>query len=298
MEVKGCKSKLTQFWRTHYASINFLRKKANPLGWICAQRRFATSFTSVVQMYSETESLPDYLIIADDDTYINMEHIFQMLVHQPKQLEEKGFNQDESAFPTSETPVVWAGCKIRSPIHIINWTIPFGGYGQFFSKGALKRLIEPMHCNETQSDSGVHQNGSCQKLLHKEKNAYPMNATISEEDFFNIGDSLNQIFYKYSRGIEHFCLHSDWFFGYIVNFHNISRHTTPNTGEYWDIKKVDTEEDRLHSLPGSEFYRKAFGQCEFGIDKECEGNSTACHYVNSTMMSMIHSQAMKLRQEL
>ncbi len=282
-------NKFTNYLKVNFARFKWLKRKKSASGWLCAQKRFATSFTSVVQIYAETQSLPDYFIVADDDTYINIENIVKMLIQEPANLERKGENQTTAIYPSSESPLVLAGCRIRTPNHKLTWTVPFGGYGTFFSKGSLKRLIQPLYCNE---NSLEFERDVCNKLLNKESNDYPVNATIAEEKFFEIGDSVNQVFYKYSRDIEHFCLHSDWFMGYLANFYNISRHTVRGTGNYFEDRKMNVQESRLHSFENSEIYTIPEGQCsnspEFGSD--CGDNATVCHRMTIDAFRTIHSK--------
>lgn len=295
--MANARNPITDFVKNGYTRFKWLKERSNPKGWLCAQKRFVTSFTTLVQMYAETKSLPDYLIVADDDTYVNIDHIVKMMISDPEELEAKGENQELSMFPTSNTPIVLAGCKIRAPNHKLTWLSPFGGYGVFFSKGSLKRLIQPLYCND---DASEFERGSCNKLLYKENNSYPLNATIAEERFFEIGDSLNQVFYKYTREIEHFCLHSDWFLGYIANFYNISRHTVG--GNYWDDRKTDVQENRLHSFKDSEIYttNKPLGQCLYGGEngKDCDADATVCHHMNITNLRKVHYEAaLKLKEQ-
>jgi hypothetical protein len=299
--TRPCRS--GQFWKSvnarniltknvKFGRFKWLKKKADPKGWICAQKRFVTSFTSLIQIYAETKSLPDYFILADDDTYVNMDHILKMMITDPKKYEENGGNLEMIRFPPSNTPVVTAGCRARASDHLLTWIFPFGGFGVFFSKGSLERLIQPLHCGDNVDE---FEQGTCAKLLHKEENASPMNITIAEERFFEVGDSLNKVFYKYARNIDHFCVHSDWFIGYISNFYNISRHTIGGT--YWDDKKMDVQENRLHTFEDSEIYdsnSRTRGQCAYGGEhgKECDEKATVCHHVNITTFREIHSKAL------
>jgi len=90
--------------------------------------------------------------------------------------------------------------------------------------------------------------------------------------------------------VETFCLHSDWFIAYIVNFYNVSRHVVTN-GMYFDHQGT-APEMRLHSFMGSEIYTKGEGNC--ANSRRCDANATACHYVNETGMQMTHLAAQKL----
>ena len=84
--------------------------------------------------------------------------------------------------------------------------------------------------------------------------------------------SLHQVFRLYLDKQVTYCLHGDWFFGYIANYLHISWHVIPNAGEYPNIcyggesaKYFDeTEtgpENRLHTIMGSEQYKFPEGLC-------------------------------------
>ena len=287
----GALNKFTSLIQNSYATLNWLEGKKNAAGWLCAQRRFVSSFTKLVDMYTP-QTLPDYLIIADDDTYINMEHIEEYLIRQPARLEQRGLNQDDGIVPSHNTPVVFTGCKVRYPTHQISFTNPFGGFGTFLSKGSLKRWTQPLYCNDTAND---YENNICHKLLRKSEHAYP-SATVGEERYYATGDSLNDIFDKYVRLEKTFCLHSDWALGYIVNFLNISRACHPKSD--WIAEKYPERiTNRLHDIMGSEIYGSTYnGQCKYGNgqkgeDLGCHSNATVCHYVNETEMLRWHGES-------
>jgi hypothetical protein len=64
----------------------------------------------------------------DDDSYWNIE------------LFEQHFKPLES----SEAHVV-AGCMVRLPIHMNNFTFPFSGFGVVLSNGAMKNLFQNIY---------------------------------------------------------------------------------------------------------------------------------------------------------
>jgi len=281
-EKHNAVSKLTTFWKSsQFARLKWLEGKPNPAGWLCAQKRFVSSFTKLVQLYDTKDALPDYLIIVDDDTYINLEHITEYLLKSPQRQAQEGISDDERYVPLPTTPVVFAGCRIRSPANNIKQTMPFGGFGTFFSKGSLTRWMEPIRCG---SSSTEFEQAICQKYLpssssteHKsEQDTYPFHVTIGEGQFFQSGDSLNQVFHRYIHEMEYFCLHSDWFFGYIANFLNISRHVVPKgeipvvgqgqSAKWFDQydENANATENRLHAIMGGELYGRPEGFCLYG----------------------------------
>jgi hypothetical protein len=136
----------------HFIRPNLLALKASPVGWLCGQPRFILGLHKALQSYKRTgQSFPHQFIIMDADTYFDME-------------------QFQTAFePTnSSTPLATAGCLIRAPIKQINFTIPYGGFGTIFSKGALERWTEPIDCPRTKDlCARVQENQAGEKQFFK-----------------------------------------------------------------------------------------------------------------------------------
>jgi hypothetical protein len=60
---------------------NYLMKKFNPVGWMCAQKRPLDALHSLLQQYQQVKtSLSDYLFIIDDDTWVNIDAIVPFIV--------------------------------------------------------------------------------------------------------------------------------------------------------------------------------------------------------------------------
>ena len=88
-----------KYLRGIYARRQWLEKKPNPVGWLCAIQRPYTGLKKALSHYLiKKEKLPDYLIILDDDSYYNMESFT---------MNYKGTN--------STKPTVTAGCLVRQP---------------------------------------------------------------------------------------------------------------------------------------------------------------------------------------
>jgi hypothetical protein len=190
------------YLQTAYANERWLRNKANPAGWMCAQTRPVQGFYKVIQYYKQQrQPLPDYLIIMDDDTYYNMQ-LFQehFQVH----------------YPNSSEPIAVAGCLVRSPIHEINFTIPFGGYGFTLSRGYLQHMMRPIQCPRD----------------HDWCHAIRRTSHLDERPLFQNGMTLtdllhayatNQPFVDFSNWTTGFCLHSDWYVTLLsMRYHSFS----------------------------------------------------------------------------
>ena len=179
---------LMRFMRNNYARPQWLEKKENPVGWLCAQKRPLHGLYKVVQKYRNDEmELPDHLIVADDDSYYNIEEFLKQYIDD-----------------TPEKPLVRAGCLVRMPIHMINFTFPFGGYGLVFNRPSLKVLMEPIRCPR---DTEI-----CERISDNQ---------LGEQPVFQDGMALIDLmqafasFQPYSDFMEEkwttgYCLHSDW----------------------------------------------------------------------------------------
>ncbi|KAL3911739.1 MAG: hypothetical protein SGILL_007163, partial [Bacillariaceae sp.] len=133
-------------YRSRFARVQFLQKKENPAGWLCAQKRPAESLFRVLDDYRQqrqrmivdgTDSatldqiFPDYLFLLDDDTYLNMEPILEVL---------------PELYPANNSYAV-AGCMVRERVHQHNFTFPWGGFGTIFSKALIEKFVHPIHCH-------------------------------------------------------------------------------------------------------------------------------------------------------
>jgi len=322
---------LTSSFVNSFGRFKWLRKKKNPAGWICAQRRFVSSFVQVLDLYQQADDMyPDYLIVADDDTYVNMENITDFLLLGPQRLKEVrgGMIEDDNMYvPKPTSPTIYAGCRIRSGEGEEKfWTLPFGGYGIFLSQGALKRMTQPIHCGDdrsstdraletTTSAATEYEQAICEKYLHNyssvQRGRYPFTATLGEEAYFQSGESLHRVFHKYVLDIDYLCIHSDWFFGYIANFLNVSRHVSQkgelpimSNGKVVERSLFDEDEkaahisvNRLHTIMSSELGGgKVEGNCPYGhtenkdegVFRKCVPNATICHYINEEEMERLY----------
>ena len=251
--------------RDRFTGGKRLMTKANPVGWVCAQKRPVDGLRIVLELY-RNQPLPDYLIIADDDTWINLPMVSAHLLEH---------------FP-SHQPTAVAGCRMRWSMkksHNPDFTIPFGGFGSILTKAALERLMRPIHCDDP--DQWVQ--AVCRRLQDN---------SIGEQPLFRPGRSVADLMIRYAFDQPHldvakwndvgFCLHSDWNLAFYVNFYGIS-----------DGVGVD----RLHPYRDSEilFVRRKFwnalaaeGECAHNSDETCGRGAHFCHYVTPEHMRRLH----------
>jgi hypothetical protein len=88
-----------------------------------------------------------------------------------------------------------------------------GGMGTFFNRVAIEGLTRPIFCNDQQllqaqhNESSSSMNAVCEGLIAK---------TSINAELFQEGDSIFDIFYKYSA-VHKFCLHSDGAMANMIN---------------------------------------------------------------------------------
>lgn len=80
----------------------------------------------------------------------------------------------------------------------------FGGFGSFFNKASIRHMTSPIFCGREDDEMT---RTICATLSENR---------IGEFDVFRQGDSVFDVFYKYSA-TRNFCLHSDWALGYMIS---------------------------------------------------------------------------------
>ena len=266
---------------TLYIYFRIFKVKKNPSGWICAQKRPLNALHNAVHKYyshsNETlsnrdqinQQLPDYLIIGDDDTWINIDALKSSL---PKM------------YPPNEPRAV-AGCLIRFEPRYDHFTTPFGGFGLALTRSTLYNLLRPIDCSfsdTNHADPPVESRppfskGSDFEALvcwRLEQNL------IGEQVVYRQGMSLLDMMYEYSVaapylqveqwGNRSFCLHSDWVWGYLINFYHMARHSSHGSppelpGGFQTVGSVlhDRMEGYNHSqkLANDRVAARYLGQC-------------------------------------
>merc|ERR1712157_568347 len=126
--------------------------------------------------------------LVDDDTYINLDYFHDTMK-----------DKDPSI------PMVYSGCLIyftwRYGIGGVNkeeWRFPFGGYGLFFSRGSIERMMQPLRCHQ-ETNKTEFETSACKQL---QKNY------LYEKINFKRNSSVSDIAFQISSQLL-FCLHSD-----------------------------------------------------------------------------------------
>ena len=259
----------------NYARYEWLKQKKNPLGWMCAQKRPIDGLLRVLKQQPQYE-LPDYLWLMDDDTWIHPQKVPSTLV---------------ALYPPANgIPYVVAGCMVRSRVHEMNFTMPFGGWGTVLNRAALEQLQKPIVCrSETINDDEFVRN-ACLRLQEN---------LLGEQSFFQEGMSVLDLMEAYTFRYPYldvrnwtdvgYCLHSDWNVGYFVNYYNIASHSGG---------RRDVPQDRLRGYNQTEMYTGAkkphnlalLRECLHASDVTCTPDSAICHYVTADHMRNLYQQ--------
>ena len=247
-------------------------------GWLCAQKRPIDGLYTIFRDYYSEEDLPDYLLLLDDDTYVQIPAVLDYL------------QQYSGAH-------VFAGCLSR--VRWMNFSFPYGGWGTFFSRKTLELWRHRLYCQRQSLND--FEKFACERLRENQ---------IGEMLLFREGMSLLELMHRYSEDQPYlkfdqwnevgFCLHSDTALAYFVNFYRIAEHaTTIPGGGHPRGKVMYYEEDRLLGYNGSLRFagqqlfgaRKQKKECLHKNDTLCTLSSHLCHYITPEhMMELFEGQ--------
>jgi hypothetical protein len=283
---------LKQMQQRHFVLFQSIKRKSNPAGWMCAQKRPADGFYAVLSSYKDTgKSLPDYLFIMDDDTYVNMKEVVPFL---------------QTTYPAHEAYAV-AGCMIRTEFDV---TFPYGGYATILSRPAIENFLKPLFCaqyqynsknvTKTTADDDDFTSLACWRLSQD---------PVGEASVFVEGMSVAELMYAYVNRFDYtgidqwnttsvgFCMHSDWALGYFINYYHISVHSdTPTVF-------ANVLEDRLRGYNNSLTYwskrippiaQKAERKGCWNEKELCQASSHFCHYMTPDAMDKFHNATREL----
>ncbi|KAL3795746.1 hypothetical protein HJC23_008233 [Cyclotella cryptica] len=91
------------FFAQYYGFTEGNRDRTDDAGWVCAQRRVGRAFGWLHSQYAGGEtSIPDYLALVDDDTYMDMVAVVRSLQHEEKEWKGAAFASGGCVFQGSE----------------------------------------------------------------------------------------------------------------------------------------------------------------------------------------------------
>jgi hypothetical protein len=281
------KYKLRMLAKAFFAQPKWLEKTNKGIGWLCAQQRFASmlgkggKFYQIQLEVDKSFELPSFLLIQDDDTYYNMDMLEQELLLKVKDV---------------SIPFAAAGCLVHMPIHMLNFSFPYGGYGTILSRGAIMRLIQPIYCNRSMHDESrrsvdnssfeSHVCDTMQNDIFGEKQAFQNGMSIS--DLMRAHAASNPFRdYMHWKRRPGYCFHGDWIIGYFLNFYVLldNRSTNPAPSTLPNF--------RMDSSLGYQYgTRNPKGNC--GQKYSCSRTEhAACHRQTPESMMLLHDQSSK-----
>ena len=284
----------------------------NHTGWMCAQKRPIDGLYKALQKYKTVGqqkhskqaalSLPSYLVIIDDDTYMNMNYLMEALPQQ---------------YPSYESYII-TGCRLTHPKRI-QFTFPFGGFGTILSRRAIENLMRPIYCNnnnhskkntfaqQTLSDTTQHDLFNTMACWRLEQNLF------GEQIFFKDGMSVLDLLYAFSSGLPFtkvqewkngidFCFHSDHALGYFFGFYHIAV-----TDEKWTSMALEMKNDPKKQLDAyrNDRLRESFtytglkrdeiSGCKYRGNNKCTNDAPFCHYIEADHMETLYNIQMAIQ---
>jgi hypothetical protein len=258
-------------WRTNQMLMEDLKPIfSNPdihsTGWLCAQKRPVHGLFKLQQHYRETgQSLPDYLIIIDDDSFYNMDL----------------FEQNFQGGKYSMEPRAVAGCRIipRLKVSQSSFSFPYGGFGLTLSRGFLEALLKPLDCSTDRK--------MCFRLAQNQ---------IGEYAHFQKGMSVMDVIQEYAattkftestKWTHGYCMHSDVMTGYLVDL-VLSTQDNAATNDADDASKSHLQA----YTSGSEWLMGVSASENLcTVEREsCHADAEACHYATPEIMKNVADQ--------
>jgi hypothetical protein len=251
-------------------------------GWVCAQKRPIDGFHLAVQHWEEQariqgtdikDQLPTYLLIIDDDTWVNLQKLSKDI---------------QKAYPP-ETPHAIAGYRIMVNQQS-DFFFPYGGFGTILTEAALEKFLEPVRCTTNDSERDEFTRLACWRLDRNQ---------IGEAWFFEEGMSIAELMYAFSsqqpftqvsswneeRG---YCFHSDHALAYFISYYHI---VAPEGA----LKPMAEPNDKIRR---KYTFEELSGEWE-GINENehCKSTNRLCHYSTPEQMDFLHHELLLVERE-
>ena len=130
---------------------------------------------------------------------------------------------------------------------------------------------------------------------------------VGEQQVFRNGMSIARLMHAYSAsyryqdvanwsGLNSFCMHSDWVWGYFINFYRLSYTRPPEA--YYESEYLQTyNQSQLYAGALRPEVRALFRECEHSNDRTCNPESTICHYISAARMQELHQLQQQTKDE-
>ena len=270
--------------------MNF--KPINATGWLCAQKRPIDGLYKTLQPYillqqelqlqlqqrhrngisqlpptSIGRSLPKYLIMIDDDTYLNMTFMIDILSKQY----------------SYQQPYLLTGCLLRFNKYNM-YRFPFGGYATIMTQKVIVNLIRPIYCTLR----NMQRHGLTNDVFNQKVCSRLQQNLIGEQSYFHDGMSVLDLMYTFSSSLlftkidewnngTGFCFHSDHALGYFFGYYYIG---VPDRVWSNPYSTPDNVNERGYSY---NYLSREFDTCN-NKRLDCGNSTTICHYNNPEHM--------------
>jgi hypothetical protein len=251
----------------NFFTASQMKRGGSSTGWLCAQKRPVDGLLKVIRQYDDGKrhhtdqslSTPDYLILMDDDTFVNVDSLMSYLA-------SNNF--------TNQRARILVGCKILWPVH--HFTSAWGGFATILNQRAIQNFRQPVQCpTDSEPDHFV-----CRQVARN---------LIGEGPLFRSGMSVLDLMHAYTfhqpyLNLSHwnkigFCFHSDWIYSYFLNAYGIA----PIKANKNDTN--DALQDSLETFQKSFFWTGTgfrSGTCRKNKLAHCKLNSyTICHQISA-----------------
>ena len=196
------KKRASSFQHSRFDGQLTIQKLAKPCVSRISQKRPLDSLFLVLERYKHNEtSIPDYLFIIEDDTYLNMDALLVDL--------QKHYPPDQ--------PFAVAGCN-RDFLKSSGITFPEGGFGSFFTRRAIERFLQPVYCDGRNQHSHI----GCWRLN--------LNA-LGEQSYYTEGMSVHELMHAFTSAHKFtevekwsksgYCMHADHALAFFTDFYHI-----------------------------------------------------------------------------
>jgi hypothetical protein len=276
-----------------------LYRPQRTVDWMCGQKRAIDGLYRVLAGHSTNNekvkkdvatvqawsSLPDYLILVQDDTFVNVGTLADDLLGQ---------------FPANETHVV-AGCARDIPDHSSAFIYP-DMLGTIFTRIALERLLKPIHCHDSTSKGTTSSSSSSSK--NKNTNARSSHSMLAcfrlkfnalgEAAYFHEGMSVLDLMHAYisnRQTVGDYCLHSEHALAFFVNFYHIPVPELDTSDENFKLKDKIRRQYSIESMLRVDDVEN--DTCEqTHLYGNCDPTSSLfCHQIRPEQMTRLYKQA-------
>jgi Glycosyltransferase 61 len=276
--ISSCRTVNGQSVTSKQFRTQLFRPMNNSTEWLCEQKRPIDGLHIALENYKNGASIPDYLMLIGDDTYLNMDALVKKF---------------QESYPPDDNHLV-AGCTYLG-VEESHFVYPIGGMGSILTRATIEKIMQPIHCqNVDESTVNPFVQWACWRLNEN---------LVGEARFFKDGMSVSDLMYAYASGLPFskvdewdetgYCFHSDHAIGYFFDYYHVSvpdwllHETTPtdNIRKLFSFKKLSGSNEGGHSGRG--------GECENVYDK-CSAEARICHFVDSEQMTTIYKQQQQL----